>query len=477
MASIIFYGVGQNAKEKFKRWKEDGLEPVCFADADLNKHHTFFEGIEVFSLFEAINKYPDYEIYCTQHASNLSAVCNYLRGIGIPDEKIKTCEMISQYINEGYKLPNTIYPQLHRIYSALQDDLSKKLFWGRIEYSVSHSVVSMYREMICDENMEWLKGKKTYAELHYGLPGLWKLLKDNYPIQKQKIYLIGISNEWNEFEWVVERFLEAAPQLGLKIEGCIMPYAEELYTSYKGIPCITEEELREVINADTRIIIGLPGWCAQTSGIIERFKDNKEILYPIADAVLPQYIEEDILLPREDEIFVDIGVFDLRNSIDFVKWAKNGYKKIYAFEPDPKCYSLVNSKIAQMDADFGAKIEVVNKGLGSQNCTLDFPAEYKGSGVYDGKTIPVEVVKLDDYLQGNPITFAKMDVEGAEMDVLLGMRETILRYKPKMAVCIYHKHEDIYEIASYLLDLVPEYKFYIRHYSSNETETVLFCIA
>ena len=33
MASIIFYGVGQNAKEKFKRWKEDGLEPVCFADA------------------------------------------------------------------------------------------------------------------------------------------------------------------------------------------------------------------------------------------------------------------------------------------------------------------------------------------------------------------------------------------------------------------------------------------------------------
>ena len=68
-----------------------------------------------------------------------------------------------------------------------------------------------------------------------------------------------------------------------------------------------------------------------------------------------------------------------------------------------------------------------------------------------------------------------MDVEGAEMGVLQGMRRTILRYKPKLAVCIYHKHEDIFEISSFLLDLVPEYKFYLRHYNSNEPETVLFC--
>lgn len=66
-------------------------------------------------------------------------------------------------------------------------------------------------------------------------------------------------------------------------------------------------------------------------------------------------------------------------------------------------------------------------------------------------------------------------LEGAEMDVLCGMKETILQHKPKLAVCIYHKHEDIFRIASYLLELVPEYKFYIRHYNSNETETVLFC--
>ena len=68
-----------------------------------------------------------------------------------------------------------------------------------------------------------------------------------------------------------------------------------------------------------------------------------------------------------------------------------------------------------------------------------------------------------------------MDVEGAEMHVLRGMRETICSCKPRLQVCVYHKHEDIFEITSYILGLVPEYKCYLRHYNSNETETVLFC--
>lgn len=89
--------------------------------------------------------------------------------------------------------------------------------------------------------------------------------------------------------------------------------------------------------------------------------------------------------------------------------------------------------------------------------------------------ISVDVITLDAYLKGKPVTLVKMDVEGAEMSVLRGMKETITRHKPRLAVCVYHKHQDILEITSYLLELVPEYKFYLRHYNSNETETVLFC--
>ena len=472
MASIIFYGAGQNAREKIKDWIEKGLEPVCFADGDISKQHTYFDEWEILPLFEAITKYPDYEIYCTQVASGLGEVRNYLLRLGIPEARIKACE--SGETTSGTYV-NTLYSQLYRIYSALQDDLSRILFMGRVEYSLSHSLASVYRAMLCEENMKWVKNKTTYANQRYGLNGLWEVLKDNYPIQKNRLYFLAVDDAWNEYEWVVERFLEAMPKLGIVFEGCVMPYSAKKLFDYKGIKCIDEKDFLEQIDENTRIIIGFPGWCLETKDIVDRYKEYKDILFPIADTAHPQYIEPDFFEPKENEVFVDVGVYDLQNSVDFVGWAKKGYQKIYAFEPDPKCYRNVEKLIEVQDAEFRSKIELVNKGLGANNCVLDFPAEYKGSGVYDGKTISVEVLTLDSYLHGNSVSFVKMDVEGAEMDVLCGMKETILKHKPKLAVCIYHKHEDIFKIASYLLELVPEYKFYIRHYNSNETEAVLFC--
>lgn len=473
MASVIFYGAGRNACENWERWVKQGLEPVCFVDADIKKQHTFFEKWEILPLLEAVGRYPDYIIYCTQIAANLGAVQRYLLGAGIPAEKIRFCD---DALAQDQCYANTLYPQLCCIYDALQDDLSRTIFWGRVKYSISHSLTGVYQAMLCEDNMRWIQKKQTYANKRYGLSGLWEVLYENYPIQKNKIYLLAFDNEWNEFGWVVERFLEAMPKLGIHIEKCVMPYADAAVAEYKGIPCISEDEFLEQLDENSRIIIGFPGWCLETKDIVDRYENYKDILFPIADTAHPQYIEPDIFPPEANEIFVDVGVYDLQNSIDFVQWAKKGYDKIYAFEPDPQCYQRIQKKISGMEESFRSKIELVNMGLSSSDGVLEFPAEYKGSGIYkEGKTIPVEVVSLDSYLDNRPVTFVKMDVEGAEMDVLQGMRETILRQKPKLAVCIYHKYEDIFVIASYLLDLVPEYKFYLRHYNSNETEAVLFC--
>ncbi|MFI3174418.1 MAG: FkbM family methyltransferase [Bacillota bacterium] len=69
-----------------------------------------------------------------------------------------------------------------------------------------------------------------------------------------------------------------------------------------------------------------------------------------------------------------------------------------------------------------------------------------------------------------------MDIEGAELVALQGGEQTIKKYKPKLAICIYHKPEDVIELFAYIKNLVPEYKFYIRHYSNTQTETVLYAI-
>ena len=69
-----------------------------------------------------------------------------------------------------------------------------------------------------------------------------------------------------------------------------------------------------------------------------------------------------------------------------------------------------------------------------------------------------------------------MDVEGAELESLKGAQKVIQRDKPKLAICIYHKPEDMVEIPLYIKELIPEYKLYIRHHSNYIFETVLYAI-
>lgn len=74
------------------------------------------------------------------------------------------------------------------------------------------------------------------------------------------------------------------------------------------------------------------------------------------------------------------------------------------------------------------------------------------------------------------ITFIKMDIEGAEYNALLGCKKIIKEQRPKLAICIYHKPEDIIQIPSLILSLNEEYIFYIRHYSTIWGETVLYAL-
>ncbi len=96
--NIIFYGAGQNARDKSDIWMQNGLVPVCFADEDSQKWHTTFnicnQMIEVLPLSEAIAKYPVYELYLTQSPGNLAPVLRYLLDEEIPFKQIRFCEPV-----------------------------------------------------------------------------------------------------------------------------------------------------------------------------------------------------------------------------------------------------------------------------------------------------------------------------------------------------------------------------------------------
>lgn len=190
-----------------------------------------------------------------------------------------------------------------------------------------------------------------------------------------------------------------------------------------------------------------------------------------------QYFDPDIIKLKENEVFVDAGVLDLGTSIKFIEECeKNGINKfkIYAFEPDDASYQKcldIQKKYNQYD------LHLYNLGLWSEEATVYFDDGKGASSQITEKNTgtSIKTVSLDGCVS-DKVTFIKMDIEGAELEALKGSREIIRKYKPKLAICIYHKKEDLVEIPQFIKELVPDYKLYVRHYSNTNAQTILYAV-
>ncbi|GAB6079005.1 FkbM family methyltransferase [Hydrogenobaculum acidophilum] len=149
--------------------------------------------------------------------------------------------------------------------------------------------------------------------------------------------------------------------------------------------------------------------------------------------------------------------------------------KVYAFEPIPRIYTELLEDIK----DF-KNIVPVNMGVSDKKGVAYFEDMGGGSRVSEKGSVRVELTTIDDFVKENNIEkvdFIKMDIEGAELDALKGATNTIKTFKPKLAICVYHKPEHFYEIPQFIKSLVPEYKIWLLN---NElwgwNGTKVFCI-
>lgn len=182
-----------------------------------------------------------------------------------------------------------------------------------------------------------------------------------------------------------------------------------------------------------------------------------------------QYL--DVFSPFENEIVVDAGAYDGVTAMRFLKWGKGKVKHIYSFEFDPASVAKCEENL-RLYAD---KVTLIQKGTWDKDEVICTEASGgTGSSVISEGNTEVQLVSIDSELAGIPVTFIKMDVEGAELKSLIGAKNTIIKNHPRLAICVYHKPEDIYEIPKYILSLVPSYKFYLRRYDSHHGETVLY---
>jgi FkbM family methyltransferase len=184
------------------------------------------------------------------------------------------------------------------------------------------------------------------------------------------------------------------------------------------------------------------------------------------------------------DIFIDAGAY-VGDTVEKFIWENNGvFSHIYAFEPGPAQFNALKKRMARIVDEWAipsSKITCVDAGLADKEKEGDIACDTHSLtsssfiSLSGRKSNRVRLCSLDSFLGTQPVTFIKADIEGFELDMLRGATSTISRDKPKIAVSIYHKPWDIYEITEYIHSLVPDYNMAIRHHAPSLIETVLYC--
>ncbi len=183
-----------------------------------------------------------------------------------------------------------------------------------------------------------------------------------------------------------------------------------------------------------------------------------------------EYFDKEVLL-TDEEVFVDCGGYDGDTALKFIDKVNGRFKKIIIFEPDESKVNLLRENLKGYDYDF------YQYGVWSRNTVLKFDARIGlGSCISEEGKVEIEVRALDDMIRDDIPTYIKMDIEGSEIEALKGGRQIIQKYKPKLAVCIYHNPQDLFEIPIMLKEMCGDYKLFVRQYADSMSETVCYAI-
>lgn len=184
---------------------------------------------------------------------------------------------------------------------------------------------------------------------------------------------------------------------------------------------------------------------------------------------------------RPNDVVIDGGGCWGETAVIFADESAPG-GRVFTFEFVPE-----NIQIMQMNIDLNPslkqRIEHVKRAIADvSGKKLPFTSSGPGSSVAGSKvaadsSLLAETIALDDLVRERGLTkvdFLKLDIEGSEMKALYGAEQLIRRFKPRLAISLYHKPEDLFAIPAYISSLGLGYQMFLDHFTVHGEETVLF---
>ncbi|MCR5094602.1 MAG: FkbM family methyltransferase [Lachnospiraceae bacterium] len=214
------------------------------------------------------------------------------------------------------------------------------------------------------------------------------------------------------------------------------------------------------------------------NGIISYWLElNDDHLKKLREGNYGDYFDLDILqgaMPDET-VFVDCGGYTGDTAREYYDSFLR-CKRYYLYEMIPKSISMAKETLEKHNeviyrnvgvgspAQKGTVIPV--KDVVTNSFSLD---RYKEAapGVNaeqhnNAEEVNIRLVTLDEDIT-EPVTFIKMDIEGSEINALLGAKRHIEADHPVLAICTYHHYEHLWEIPRLIRSINPEYKLYLRY--------------
>ena len=210
--------------------------------------------------------------------------------------------------------------------------------------------------------------------------------------------------------------------------------------------------------------------------LIQRFKYPLEIEVWITFYIfgLKQYDIKNIFEVKDDAVIFDIGAWKGDTAYFFSKKCSDN-AQIYAFEPDNYAYEILQKIKNKYKLN-----NVITKNILFSNAEkeIDFVSMIKNTPASKKNAITIDKFVEENNIE--KIDYIKMDVEGAERTILEGAIKTIKKFKPHLAIAIYHGGklfmEDFYNIPLFIKNIMGEdYQYYIRTFHPAGLETILFC--
>lgn len=191
------------------------------------------------------------------------------------------------------------------------------------------------------------------------------------------------------------------------------------------------------------------------------------------------YFPENLLPPLPDDaVFVDCGAFDGDTLRRFLAEQRGRFGAAYAFEPDAENFDRLRAYADSLGAETAARLHLFRAGVGRRRERLRFNATGNmGASLSDEGVTEVDVLPVSEVVEpGGRAVYVKYDVEGAEWEALAGTEGLIRAARPTLAVSVYHRPDDLWQLPLHLRALDPGYRLHLRTQGEDGMDVICYAV-